>query len=138
MLRSLIVSGFVLAALSTNAFTGEAEVKGAQSVIGSQLEAFQSNNESAAYNYAAPNVKRIFPTVDSFMSMVTNAYKPVRQPKSFAFGKSEENGGKIVQQVYIVGPDSKDYEALYTLEQQPDGSWLITGVSLRASNALSI
>ena len=37
----------------------------------------------------------------------------------------------------IVGPDGKDYEAVYTLELQPDGVWRITGVSLRASNSLS-
>ena len=43
----------------------------------------------------------------------------------------------IAQQVLIVGPDGKDYEALYTLELQPDGMYRITGVSLRASNTLS-
>ena len=43
----------------------------------------------------------------------------------------------IVQQVMILGPDGKDYEAVYTLELQPDGVYRITGVSLKASNSLS-
>ena len=42
-------------------------------------------------------------------------------------------GGSTV----ILGPDGKDYEAVYTLERQPDGTFKITGCSLRASNALS-
>ncbi|TIX66663.1 MAG: DUF4864 domain-containing protein, partial [Mesorhizobium sp.] len=55
-----------------------------------------------------------------------------------AFGKVEETGPtSIIQQVMIVGPDGKDYEAVYTLEQQPDGSFQITGCSLRASTSLS-
>ncbi|TGV95528.1 DUF4864 domain-containing protein, partial [Mesorhizobium sp. M2D.F.Ca.ET.145.01.1.1] len=37
----------------------------------------------------------------------------------------------------IIGPDGKDYEAVYTLQQQPDGTFQITGCSLRASNSLS-
>ncbi|HET9533961.1 MAG TPA: DUF4864 domain-containing protein, partial [Mesorhizobium sp.] len=36
----------------------------------------------------------------------------------------------------VVGPDGRDYEAIYTLEMQPDGNFRITGVSLRASNSL--
>jgi hypothetical protein len=39
--------------------------------------------------------------------------------------------------VLIVGPDGKDYEAIYTLELQPDGTYRITSVSLRASKSLS-
>nr|WP_245493112.1 MULTISPECIES: DUF4864 domain-containing protein [unclassified Mesorhizobium] len=35
----------------------------------------------------------------------------------------------------IVRPDGKDYTAVYT--QQPDGSFRITGCSLRASTSLS-
>jgi hypothetical protein len=92
-----------------------------------------------AYSYAAPNVQRLFPTVDSFMGMVTGGYQPVYRPKNYAFGKVEQlSPTSIVQQVLIVGPDGKDYEAVYTLELQADGVFRITGVSLKASNALSI
>ena len=53
----------------------------------------------------------------------------MRNPQNYAFGKSEEmGGGKIAQQVLLTGPDGKEYEALYTLELQPDGVWRITGV----------
>jgi hypothetical protein len=49
----------------------------------------------------------------------------------------EMGATSIVQQVLLTGPDGKEYEAVYTLELQPDGVYRITGVSLKASNALS-
>lgn len=117
---------------------GESEVKAAQQVIENQLEAFLADDAARAYSFAAPNIKRIFPTQQSFMSMVESGYMPVRRPRSYAFGKSQEmSATSIVQQVLLVGPDGKNYEAVYTLELQPDGTWQITGVSMRASNALS-
>jgi len=124
--------------LISSAFAGDAEIKAAQTVIDGQLKAFIANDGATAYSFAAPNVKRIFPTVDTFMNMVTNGYAPVRQPQSYSFGKVQQTGPtSIVQQVLIVGPDGKDYEAVYTLEQQPDGSFQITGCSLRASTSVS-
>ena len=120
------------------ALAGDAEIKAGQAVIDGQLKALIANDGAKAYSYAAPNVKQIFPTVDAFMNMVTNGYAPVRQPQSYSFGKVEQTGpGSIIQQVLIVGTDGKDYEAVYTLQQQPDGSFQITGCSLRASNSLS-
>jgi hypothetical protein len=129
---------FLSSFLVSGAFAGDAEIKAAQTVIDGQLKAFIANDGAAAYSFAAPNVKRIFPTVETFMSMVTNGYPPVRKPQTYSFGKVQQTGPtSIVQQVLIVGPDGKDYEAVYTLEQQPDGSFQITGCSLRASNSLS-
>ena len=132
---------FALAAafclLASAAFGGEAEIKAAQDAI-RQMKAFSRNDGVAAYSFAAPNIKRIFPTVETFMDMVTGGYGPVHRPRNYAFGKVQEmSATSIVQQVLIVGPDGKDYEAIYTLELQPDGTYRITGVSLRASKSLS-
>ena len=123
---------------STAAFAGDAEIKAAQGTIEAQLKAFQAGDGELAYSYAAPNIKRIFPTVEIFMGMVESGYQPVRNPSNFSFGKVQETSAtSIVQQVVILGPDGKDYEAIYTLELQPDGTYRITGVSLKASNSLS-
>jgi hypothetical protein len=138
-MRGMLIAGAVAAVLcAAPVFAGEAEIKAAQGSIEGQLKAFQAGDGAAAYAFAAPNVTRIFPTVDIFMGMVASGYQPVLKPRNYAFGKVEEMGPtKIVQQVLLVGPDGKDYEAVYTLELQPDGVYRITGVSLRASNALS-
>ncbi|MBX3570014.1 MAG: DUF4864 domain-containing protein [Rhizobiaceae bacterium] len=138
MRRTIPAALLSIALLASPLRAGEAEVRGAQAAIDGQLKAFQRGDDAGGYAYAAPSIKSIFPTLDSFMRMVTGAYQPVYKPRSYAFGKSQEMGASsVVQQVLLVGPDGKDYEAVYTLELQPDGSWLITGVSLRASNALS-
>jgi hypothetical protein len=119
------------------ATAGEADVKAAQSSIEAQINAFLAGDDALAYSYAAPNVKQIFPDVERFMGMVRSGYQPVWKPRNFAFGKVEEiSPSSIVQQVLLVGPDGKDYEAIYTLELQPDGTFRITGVSLRGSVAI--
>jgi hypothetical protein len=138
MRRILIALAFIPALFALSAFADDAGVQSAQSSIDGQLKAFLADDNAAAYSYAAPNVKKIFPTLDTFMSMVTGGYKPVQKPQSYSFGKSEwMSGTTIAQQVFLVGPDGKDYEALYTLELQPDGVFRITGVSLKAANTLS-
>ncbi|TPM35993.1 DUF4864 domain-containing protein [Mesorhizobium sp. B2-3-5] len=138
MRRTLFAFALVPLILASSAFAGDADIKAAQAAIDGQLKAFIANDGATAYSFAAPNVKQIFPTVDTFMNMVTNGYAPVRKPQTYSFGKVEETGpGAVVQQVLIVGPDGKDYEAVYTLQQQSDGTFQITGCSLRASNSVS-
>ena len=34
------------------------------------------------------------------------------------------------QKMLVVGPDGKTYEALYSMEKQPDGTWRISGCTL--------
>ena len=135
------IHAFLLAValfLPAAAFAGDTEIKAAQGTIEAQLKAFQAGDGALAYSYAAPTIQRIFPTADIFMGMVESAYQPVRNPRNYAFGKVQEMGANsIVQQVLITGADGKEYEAVYTLELQPDGVYRITGVSLRASNSLS-
>lgn len=138
-MKKLLYSGIaILALLVTPAASGEAEIKAAQSTIEGQLQAFLSDDGASAYSFAAPNVKRFFPTVETFMTMVERGYKPVHRPQQYSFGRSREmSPGSIVQEVLIVGPAGKNWVAIYTLQQQPDGVFRITGVSLRGSNALS-
>ena len=137
MLRIVMIACATLLALIAATLAGDSGFKAAQTTIDSQIRAFLADDPRTAYSYAAPNVQRIFPTVEAFMGMVTGGYMPVYRPKSYAFGKIEVTGpNSITQQVLIVGPDGKDYEAVYTLELQPDGVYRITGVRLRAANTL--
>jgi hypothetical protein len=70
------------------------------------------------------------------MSMVRNSYAPIYRHKSFDFGEARISDGTIAQRVRIVDADGIPWEALYTLELQPDGSVKITGcVLLRAGQA---
>jgi hypothetical protein len=112
------------------------DVAAAQGVIRSQVEAFSRDDAAAAYSHAAPAIQEIFPQADIFMSMVRNSYAPIYRHKSFDFGETRVSDGTIAQRVHIVDADGIPWEALYTLELQPDGSVKITGcVLLRAGQA---
>jgi len=106
------------------------EVTAAQSVIRAQEQAFARDDANAAYSHAAPAIREIFPAPDIFMSMVQNGYAPVYRHRSFDFGESRSEGNRISQRVHIVDANGEAWEALYTLEQQADGSYKITGCSL--------
>jgi hypothetical protein len=106
------------------------DVAVAQSVIRSQVEALGRDDAAAAYSHAAPAIKDIFPQADVFMSMVRQSYAPVYRHKSFEFGEARVSGGTIAQRAHIIDTDGVPWEALYTLELEPDGSVKITGCVL--------
>jgi hypothetical protein len=122
----LVALGVIFSSVS--AFADD--VTAAQGVIRAQEQAFARDDATAAYSYAAPAIKEIFPAPDIFMSMVQNGYAPVYRHKSFEFGESKNEGNWIAQRVHIVDANGEAWEALYTLEQQADGSYKITGCSL--------
>ena len=106
------------------------DIVAAQNVIRSQEQAFSRDDAAAAYSFAAPAIKRIFPNADIFMSMVQSGYAPVYRHRSFEFGEARAEGEWVAQRVHIVDQDGQGWEALYTLEQQADGSFKITGCTL--------
>jgi hypothetical protein len=108
----------------------DGDVANAQSVIRAQEQAFTRNDAAAAYSYAAPQIRKLFPQAEIFMDMVQNSYAPVWRHKSFEFGEARTEGKWVAQRVHIVDADGEAWEALYTLEQQADGSFRITGCSL--------
>lgn len=130
---------FLLAAAAILATPAAAQsqnaVDAAQSAIAGQIEAFLADDGAAAYGFAAPNIRRMFPSVESFMAMVESGYQPVRRPSSHAFGKTMELGsGILLQEVLLTGPDGKGWKALYRMQLQPDGTWKISGVSLKSAD----
>ena len=124
----VLLLAFILSA-ALPASAGD-DVAAAQSVIRAQEQAFGRDDATAAYSHAAPAIKQIFPQADIFMMMVQQAYPPVYRHKSFEFGEARAADGQIAQRVHIVDDNGEAWEALYTLEQQPDGSLKITGCSL--------
>jgi hypothetical protein len=102
-----------------------------QSIITGQIEAFRAENGAKAYSYAAPMIRQIFPTPEQFMNMVRQGYQPVYRPQSFEFGEAGFSAsGRPIQRVTVVGPDGLTYEAIYTMQRQPDGSWQINGCAI--------
>ena len=127
-MRTLVLLALILG-LASSAGAGD-DVAAAQSVIRSQAEAFGRDDAAAAYSYAAPAIHDMFPQADIFMAMVERSYAPVYRHKSFEFGVARVEGSWIAQRVHIVDANGEAWEALYTLEAQPDGTFKITGCSL--------
>jgi hypothetical protein len=107
------------------------DVANAQNVIRSQEQALSRDDAAAAYSFAAPAIREMFPQADIFMLMVQQNYAPVYRHKSFEFGEAHAEGGQIAQRVRIVDANGEAWDALYTLEQQPDGSLKIIGCTLQ-------
>ncbi len=134
-MRVLILLAALLIGLCAPARAAD-DVAKAQSVIRSQEQAFSRDDPAAAYSHAAPAIQSIFPDAETFMAMVRNSYAPVYRHKSFEFGEARTADGKIAQRVHILDTEGVPWEALYTLELQPDGSLKITGcVLLKAGQA---
>jgi len=106
------------------------DIAAAQNVISAQEQAFKRDDAAAAYSFAAPAIKEIFPSADVFMSMVQNTYAPVYRHRSFEFGEAEVDGDRVAQRVHIADAKGEAWEALYTLEREADGSFKITGCML--------
>ena len=132
-----MIAGLFLAAFATMPQTARAgDESAAQDIVTRQLEAFLSGEFAEAYSYASPGIRRLFPTLDQFMSMVQRGYLPVLRPGNYAFGRTEPLAdGRIVWEVLIRGPDGMDYTAVYFMERQQDGSWKVDGVNLRRGAA---
>jgi Domain of unknown function (DUF4864) len=126
-MRVLLVL-FILFGLSGSAAAqNDAARTAVQSVIDRQLQAFLKDDGDTAYSFAAPNIKMMYPSVDSFMAMVRQGYPQVYRPRSYEFGELKEAPGYLEQSVEIVDADGTFWTAVYTLRQDADGSWKITG-----------
>jgi hypothetical protein len=134
MLRRLLLAQlFALAAVTMVRAEDVPAADAAQfeRIISAQIAAFNADNGVAAYGYAAPMIQKMFPTPEIFMNMVKKGYQPVYRQKSFRFSGAEIRGAGIpTQRVTIVDANGKVWEALYTFEKQPDGTWRISGCTL--------
>lgn len=127
-MRAVVLLVAILLSLAAPARA--ADVTAAQNVIRLQEQAFARDDAAAAYAQAAPAIQEVFPQADIFMQMVQQGYPPVYRHQSFEFGEAKVADGHVAQRVHIVDEKGEAWEALYTLEQQPDGSLKITGCSL--------
>jgi Domain of unknown function (DUF4864) len=135
-MRALVLLAALLFALASPIRAAD-EIAAAQNVIRAQVEAFGHDDATAAYSYAAPAIHEMYPQADLFMFMVQHSFAPVYRHKSFEFGEAAVEDGRVAQHARIVDQNGETWEALYTLEQQPDGSFKIVGcVLLKAGQAV--
>ena len=86
---------------------------------------------TTAYSFAAPNIKTMYPSVDTFMAMVRQGYPQVYRPRSYEFGELKEEPGYLEQSVDIVDAEGRILDGgLYACARTPTGAWKITGCYL--------
>jgi len=109
-----------------------------RSMIQSQIDAFQADDGATAYGFASAGIQKLYPSAGMFMQMVRDQYQPVYRPQSVIMGPIADGPSGPMQKVFLVGPDGKNYVAVYTLERQPDGTWKISGCYLVPDEAKSV
>jgi hypothetical protein len=132
-----ILAASLLMVLASFAPARADDAASARDIIESQINAFLNDDMAAAYSFASPSIKQLYPDQSRFFDMVKRGYQPVYRPGNFAFGRSKAaaDGTGIVQEVIIQGSGGEDWTALYSLERQPDGSFKINGVQMIKSAA---
>lgn len=96
-------------------------------VIFAQLAAFAIDDADRAFETATPAVREAIGSPGRFLAMVRGAYPMVYRPATVSFHKPDEDQGTVLQLVEIRDGDDKSWLVLFSLEQQPDQSWRISG-----------
>ncbi len=119
-----------LAVVTNGSARADDESAAFQAVISAQLDAFRRDDWPAAFGYASPAIRDQFGDPDQFRRMVMDGYLPVARPRIFEYEPATVVDGRPTQPVFVVGPDGIAHRALYFMEPQPDGGWLIDGCML--------
>jgi hypothetical protein len=129
-MRALFASLLMICAIGIAQAQSPADKAQIETVISAQLEAFSADDAARAYSYAAPVIKRMFPDEERFIGMVRSGYPPVHRSEAHTFGSVREAPGGVIQEVFIRDRSGEEWVAIYTMERQPDGAWLIAGCQL--------
>ena len=129
MRRMLLALSIVLASLPVLAIEDADRAQG-RDVISRQIEAFRRDDADGAFAFAAPAIREMFGTGEVFLDMVRRGYPPVHRPRTYSFGETRDLGDGFEQAVAIQDETGVDWDAVYTFERQPDGTWKIAGCRL--------
>ena len=103
-------------------------------VIQTQIDALKSEDYAAAYAVVSPSFKALYPTVDAFARLIRTRYAQLIKPKAVVFGTVTQTAQGPVQRVFVTAADGKPYVANYSMQRQPDDSWLISGCTVARDN----
>lgn len=126
MMRILImVLGLWMAA--TAVFAQDADA--IEGVIGNQLEAFNDRDVEGAWQYASPNIKRMFGSAGNFGMMVEQGYPMVWDNAEVRFLELRDVSGNLWQKVMVRDAQGGLHILDYQMIETANG-WQINGVQL--------
>lgn len=109
-----------------NAIAQGAEI---QTTIDRQIEAFQADDFELAFEFASPNLRRLFGSSENFRSMVTGGYPMVWRPSEVRYLELSQIEGSYWQKVLIKDLDGAVHILAYRMLMTELG-WKINGVQL--------
>ena len=135
-MRILLIVWFVLTGLmgvgvrAADLAIGEPDASAIRAVIEAQLAAFEQDDAPAAFAFASPGIRRSFETPEGFVGMVRQLYPVVYRPRTVRFLPPRLVDDQPIQVVEMSDRDGAVWMAIYRLQQQTDGTWLIDGCAL--------
>ncbi len=129
-MRALFAAVFIICALGQTLAASESDRSAIRGIIQDQIEVFKCDDAVRACSYATPALQNMFGSQERFMAMVKEGYKPVYRPRSYTMGEFKDTPDGTSLSVQIQDLEGMDWVAIYTLEQQPDGTWRISGCFL--------
>ena len=129
-MRAFLAAVFTICALGQTLAASDADRSAVRGIIQGQIEAFKRDDAVRACSYATHALQNMFGSQERFMAMVKEGYKPVYRPRSYAMGEFKDTPEGTSLSVQIQDLEGMDWVAIYTLEQQPDGTWRISGCFL--------
>ncbi len=100
-----------------------------ESTIASQFNAFTAEDAEAAWQYASPNIQRLFQTPGNFARMVQQGYPMVWDPGQVSFIDLQQLGSVIVQRVEVIDQSGTAHVLGYQMIET-DAGWRINGVQI--------
>ena len=100
-----------------------------EDVISDQLEAFNARDVDGAWDYAGPNIKRMFGNARNFGLMVERGYPMVWDNADVRFLELRQQRGGLWQKVMVRDAQGDLYILDYEMVKMPDG-WVIFGVQV--------
>jgi len=102
-------------------------------VIAAQRDALLAGNAERAFSFAAPGIRLQFGTPATFLAMVRSGYAALLDARYVEFLEGAVIDGNVIQPLRLILPDNTVLVALYTMERQPDGEWMIAGCVIAPS-----
>ncbi|RMA41272.1 DUF4864 domain-containing protein [Rhodophyticola porphyridii] len=132
MRRFILTLGLIWAAAWAQAQEVLAPNPAIESTIQSQFEAFLADDVATAWQYASPNIQRLFQTPENFGRMVREGYPMVWRPGRIDYLDLQTLGGLVVQRVQVTDCQGRVHVLGYQMIETEAG-WQINGVQfLRA------
>ncbi|MDB5762369.1 MAG: hypothetical protein JWQ21_1364 [Herminiimonas sp.] len=106
-------------------------------VIQSQLDAFAEDDAAKAFGFATSSTRILIGSADDFLRLIKNEYPVIYRNRLALFAVPELVDGQALQIVRLTDSDNFVWVAIYSMQQESDGTWKIDGCKLIETASVS-